>query len=106
MNASTLNARTRGFGLSVAITSIVSALLVVAKEVNEGLLNFMKAVSVHHWVTHGVFDVVVFLVLGLALSRSNQGQGPAISDEKLILAVAAGFLLGCVAIAAFYLIAG
>jgi len=106
MNASTLNARTRGFGLSVAITSIVSALLVIAKETNEGLLAFMKAVSVHHWVTHGVFDVLVFLVLGLALSRSNQGQGPNIADEKLITVVAAGFLLGCVAIAAFYLIAG
>jgi hypothetical protein len=106
MNASTLNARTRGFGLSVAITSIVSALLVIVKETNEGLLNFMKAVTVHHWVTHGIFDVLVFLALGVALSRSNQGQGPAIGDEKLTWTVVGGFLLGCVAIAAFYLIEG
>jgi hypothetical protein len=103
---STLNAKTRGFGLSVAITSLISALLVILKELNEGLVTFMKNLTVHHWVTHGIFDVIVFVALGLLLSRSNGGQGPDITDEKLIKVVAGGFLLGCFIIAGFYLFVG
>ena len=104
--SSTLNAQTRGFGLSVAITSILSALLVVVKELNPGLVTFMKNLTVHHWVTHGLFDVLVFVVLGLLLTKSNGGQGPDIGDEKLIKVIAACFLLSCFAIAGFYLIEG
>lgn len=103
---STLNANTRGFGLSVAITSIASALLVMAKELNDGLFTFMKTVTMHHWVTHGIFDVLLFLAVGFLLSRSNGGKGPDISDEKLVTVIASGFLLGGFAIAAFYLIHG
>ena len=71
MNTSELNATTRAFGLSVAVTSILSALLVVAKELNEGLLNFMKHVTMHHWVTHGIFNIIVFLLVGFVLSKAN-----------------------------------
>jgi nitric oxide reductase large subunit len=106
MSTSTLNAQTRGFGLSVAITSILSALLVIVKETNDGLMNFMKHVTVHHWVTHGIFDVAVFVILGLLLAKSNNGQGPDIDDEKFIKVVVGGFLLGCLTVAAFYLIHG
>ncbi|MDR3640651.1 MAG: hypothetical protein P4L39_04960 [Humidesulfovibrio sp.] len=106
MSTSTLNAQTRGFGLSVAITSIVSALLVLAKEANPGLVTFMKDLTVHHWVTHAIFDVIVFVAVGFLLAKSNNGQGPAIGDEKLIQIIVGGFLLGCVIIAGFYLITG
>lgn len=103
MSTTTLNAQTRGFGLAVAITSVVSALLVIAKETNEGLLKFMKAVTVHHWVSHGIFNLIVFVAIGLILAKSNSGQGPAIDDDKLLNVVAGGFLLSCVLIAGFFL---
>ncbi len=106
MTTSTLNAQTRAFGLSAAVTCVASALLVVVKETNEGLLKFMKTITVHHWVTHGLFAVLLFLALGLLLARSNNGQGPAIGDDTVVKAVAGGFLLGCVIIAAFYLFIG
>ena len=103
----TLNAQTRGFGLAVAVTSIASALLVMAKELNEEtLLKFMKSVTVHHWVTHGIFDVLVFVALGLLLSKSNSGQGPAIDDEQLTKIVVGSFLLSNIGIAAFFIIHG
>lgn len=104
--STTLNAQTRGFCLSVAITSVASALLMVAKETNPGLKAFMKSLTVHHWMTHGIFDVLLFLVLGLLLAKSNNGQGPAMDDDKLISVTAGGFLLGCVIIAGFFLIEG
>ncbi|MBU1230164.1 MAG: hypothetical protein KKA55_10385 [Proteobacteria bacterium] len=107
MSTSTLNAQTRAFGLSVAITSIVSALLVIAKESNEDtLLKFMKTVTPHHWITHGLFNLILFVALGLILAKSNNGQGPALDDDKLINVTAGGFLLSCFIIAGFFLIGG
>ncbi len=103
MSDSTFNSSTRAYGLSLAVTSVVSGLLVVLKELNEGVLTFMKAITVHHWVTHGLFDVAIFLIIGAVLSKSNQGQGVKIDDECLIKAVTVGFLLGCGIVAAFYL---
>lgn len=104
MSTTTLSAQTRAYGLSVAITCILSAILVIAKETNEALLLFMKSVTVHHWVTHGIFNILVFLALGQLLSRVNSGQGPDIDDEKLGNIVVGGFLLGSVAIAGFFLL--
>jgi hypothetical protein len=104
--STTLNAQTRAFGLSVAIVSVINALLVIAKETNEGLLKFMKTTTVHHWVSHGIFNLVLFIALGLILAKSNNGQGPAIEDEKLLNVIAGGFLLGCALIAGFFLVEG
>ncbi len=106
MSTSTLNAQTRGFCLSVAITSVVSALLMSAKELNPGLKDFMKSLTVHHWVTHGVFNLLFFLALGFLLAKSNNGQGPAIDDDKLINVTVGGFVLGCAIVAGFFLIEG
>lgn len=104
--SSTLNAQTRAFGLSVAITSILSALLVIAKELNTGLKGFMKSITVHHWVSHGIFNLIVFVALGLLLAKSNNGQGPAMDDEHLTKVLVSCFLLGCALIAGFFLIHG
>lgn len=104
--STTLNAQTRSYGLSVAITSVASALLMIAKELNPGLMGLMKSLTVHHWVTHGVFNLIVFAALGMLLAKSNNGQGPAIDDDKLLNMVAGGFLLGCALIAGFFLIEG
>lgn len=106
MSTSTLNAQTKAFGLSVAIVSVVSALLVVAKETNAGLMAYMKTVTMHHWLSHGIFNLVLFVALGLLLAKSNNGQGPAIEDDKLLTVVVGGFVLGCALIAGFFLIGG
>ncbi|MBI3436853.1 MAG: hypothetical protein HY056_17515, partial [Proteobacteria bacterium] len=49
-----VNKYTASFGLSLGLTSLFNALLVVIKETNEDtVLAWMKA-SGHHWVTQGV----------------------------------------------------
>ena len=60
----TLGSGAIGFGISYAITNVLSALLVVLKESNETVYNLLTAMTSHHWVTHGLLDIIVFLVLG------------------------------------------
>ncbi len=63
------------FGLSLAITSLFSAALVLLKETNEGVMNWMKAATGHHWVTHGLVVLVLFIVLGFLLAWARPAKG-------------------------------
>ena len=93
---------TAAYGLSFAITSILSALLVILKETNEDtILAWMKAATGHHWVTHGLIDIVIFLLLGWLLARL--GRGIRMSANSLIAVVAGAEILGGLIIAGFYL---
>jgi len=95
---------TKSFGLSYAITSLISALLVIIKESNEEtVLAWMKAASGHHWITHGIIDVIIFVVLGWALSMPNSGQGLKISANALIGNIVAATLISGLLIAGFFI---
>ena len=66
----------RSFGLSFAITSLFSVLLLILKETNQNtVMAWMKAATTHHWITHTLLDVIIFVVLGLVLAKANNGQG-------------------------------
>jgi hypothetical protein len=97
---------TVSYGLSLAITSVLSALLVVLKELNEPLLNLMKQVTIHHWVTHGAFDLIVFVVLGWLFAQLNGGAGPKMSAKTFITVLVGSVVIGGLIIAGFYLIVG
>jgi hypothetical protein len=74
------------FGISYAITSILSAVLVVMKESNEAVHDGLAAITGHHWVTHGALNLIVFVVLGIVLSRTSVAQMSA----KLLIATMIG----------------
>ena len=94
----------RSFGLSFAITSIVSAILVIVKESNENtVLAWMKAATGHHWITHGLFDLILFMFLGWALSRPNNGEGVEISANRLIGSIAGAIVVSGLLIMGYYI---
>ncbi len=97
---------TRSFGLSLAITCVLSAVLVIIKELDEHLLNWMKAATSHHWITHGVIDIVAFVLIGLALSRLGGEDGIRISPGNLAGTIMGSVVAGSIIIAGFYLIHG
>jgi len=97
---------TVSYGVSLAITVLLSALLVVFKELNDPLLNFMKKVTIHHWVTHGAFDLIIFVVLGWLLAQLNGGAGLKIPTKNFITMIVGVVVLGGLIIAGFYLIVG
>jgi len=56
----TNTAKEKGVGISYAITCIFSALLVVLKERNDAIHDEMVVITGHHWVTHGVLNLIIF----------------------------------------------
>ncbi len=95
----TANAKVTGYGISYAITSILSALLVVLKESNESVLNLMISLTGHHWITHGLLDVILFVVLGAILSRQNI----TMNGNTLIMSVVGSTIVSGLIIAGFFL---
>lgn len=59
---------TAGFGISLVVTNFLNAVILLIKEKNESVMGAMKAALGHHWTTHGVIIIVVFLVLGFIFS--------------------------------------
>jgi hypothetical protein len=91
---------TVSFGLALAITAIFSALLVVIKELSENtVLALMKRATGHHWITHTIIDLIVFVALGFLLTKVE------ISPERLSRIIIGATVAGGVIIAGFYLLA-
>ncbi|MBV1788093.1 hypothetical protein KQ940_08495 [Marinobacterium sp. D7] len=92
----------RAFALSFAITSLLSALLVVLKEQNEDtVLAWMKAATGHHWITHGVLVVVVFILLGWLLAQTKLGS--RLTGNGLSAVISGSVVLSGVVIAGYFI---
>ncbi|UTV30976.1 hypothetical protein [Photobacterium atrarenae] len=90
-----------GFSLSYAVTSIFSALLVVLKEISETIHHVLVVITGHHWVTHGLLDLILFVALGFVLSRK---YGDAdITDNALIMSITGSTILSGLIISGYYL---
>ena len=97
----TVGASVTGFGLAYAITSVLSALLVVLKERSEAVHAGLVAITGHHWVTHGLLNLVVFLVLGLVLSRA--GGGMRMTANVLITIIAGATVVSGLIIVGYFI---
>jgi hypothetical protein len=83
---------TSGFVLSAAITVLFNTGLAWAKDAYPPLTGFMKSLSGHHWTTHGLADLVLFIGLGFIFMNAKVAQ--KINPKRLT-----GALIGAVAIA-------
>lgn len=89
---------TESFGLSLAVTVLFSTLLVIVKELSEHtVMAWMKRVTVHHWVTHAIIDLIIFVALGFLLTRFK------VSSKALVTIIVAAVVIGGFTIAGFYL---
>lgn len=97
----------KSFGVSFVITSLFSALLVVLKETSpKTVMAWMKAATPHHWITHTLLDLIIFVILGVVLAKANNGQGIKISPDKLNSFIVGAFVVSGLIIAGFFLIGG
>ena len=65
----TLDATATAFGISAAVAIVFNTLLAWVKDAYDPLNTLMAHVGGHHWTTHGLVDVIVFLGLGAILMR-------------------------------------
>ena len=90
--SSKLGRSSAAFGMAAAITALFNTALAWAKDAYQPLNNLMNSIAGHNWTTQGLADVILFLALGLILSKTRMAQ--TIKPQGLIL-----FLLGAVVIA-------
>jgi hypothetical protein len=70
------------FVLAAAITVVFNTALTWAKDAYGPLNSFMKSVSGHHWTTHGLADVILFIGLGLIFLKT--GAAEKINPNRLV----------------------
>jgi hypothetical protein len=99
-DADTVNAKVAGYGISYAITSLLSALLVVLKESNDSVRELLVALTGHHWISHGLLDVIVFVALGAILSRRHLN----LSGNALITSVVGSTILSALIVVGFFVL--
>lgn len=100
----TLGKYTAGFGLAMAITMIFTSLFLILKENSKGLKDGLASMLGHHWTSHGVITIIVFIVLGVLFSRLRIEESWGIDGWKLTAIIAAGTVLGGLIIIGFFLL--
>lgn len=102
MTNNTLDKTTIGFGLSAAVMSILNTLLVIFKEMTPPFKAGMASAMGHHWTTHGVAVLGLYLVLGFVLAGAVKPE--SWGADKLGKTILWSVIIGAVALAAFYLL--
>ncbi len=95
-----------GFGLSLIIMLIFNALLVIVKESVDPLMNAMKAVTGHHWTTHGIVVMALFLILGFIFSGLQPEGKPWLGAKSVTKWTIIATIIGYLLIVCFYLFIG
>ncbi len=96
--SSRLGRASSAFVLAAGVAILFNTALAWAKDAYAPLNKFMGSVTGHHWTTHGLADVILFLGLGLILFRAKVGE--KIRPDRLI-----SFLIWSVAVASIGLVA-
>ena len=92
---------TAGFGLSVVVTSLLNAVILIIKEKSDAVMSAMKAALGHHWTTHGVIVIIVFLVVGFVFSGMKFEE--KIDARTMQRYIIGAVILSSVVIAGFFL---
>jgi hypothetical protein len=104
MENTCLSKYTVSFGLSLALTSVINALLVVAKEKIPPVMVALQKLTGHHWVSHSAIILILFGFFGWLFTTANGGQGLKITVNRLIATIMAGVVAAGLIIIGFYLV--
>ena len=59
------------FGLSAAIAIVFNTVLAWIKDAYDPLNSLMASLTGHHWITHGLADIAVFVIVGVVFMRRD-----------------------------------
>ncbi len=95
-----LPAATSGFALAAAITFLVNTALACTKDASAPLKAFMKSIAGHDWTTQGLFDLALFVVLGLIFARTRVAD--RIDAGRLVTILVASVAIASAGLALWY----
>ena len=96
-------AKAAAYALSASITVIFNVLLAFIKDSYPPLNSFMASLTGHHWRTHGLADVILFLVLGwIFVSRGIPAKG---LTNNSVVTLAGSVIVAGAALGLWFLVA-
>jgi hypothetical protein len=101
MEKSRVDKYAAGFGMSLAVTCVLNAMILVIKEKNDAVMGAMKAAMGHHWTMHGVIVIVCFLVLGFIFSAMRLET--KFDSHRTLKYIIWGVIIGGLITAGFFL---
>ena len=101
MEDSPMDKYAAGFGMSLAVTSVLNAIILVIKEENDAVMKALKAALGHHWTTHGVIVIVLFVVLGFVFSAMRLET--RFDSHRILKYIIWGVIIGGAITAGFFL---
>lgn len=105
MQEPALSRYTAPFGWSLAVCAVLNAVIVIAKEKSKSVNGWMQRMTGHHWTTHVLIVLLMFLALGFIFAQTNRQGETKNSGDRLARIVVAGVVAGVLIIGGFYLIA-
>ena len=90
-----------GFGLSYAVVALFSAVLVIVKELVDPVFDLLVLPTGHHWGTHGILVIILFLVLGFVFANMDL-SGFVKDNDTLNLYIIGSTVIGFLLIFLFF----
>ncbi len=87
------------FGLAAVVTIVFNTVLALVKDAYGPLNAAMAALTGHHWITHSLVDIAVFLLLGFIF----RSAGARFGGQRLALLLIAACLVGGGGLALWFL---
>jgi hypothetical protein len=105
MENNPVSKHTVSFGLALALSSVINALLVIAKEKSPTIRAGMQTITGSHWITHVAIVLILFVSFGWLLASAKSGHGVTMPVNRLIKTIVASVAAAALIIVGFYLIA-
>jgi len=93
--------RAAGFAYAVIATVLFNTMLALTKDAYAPLNGFMARLTGHHWITHAIFDLVVFFAVGFTMA--NRGIPRVGLTEGLAVRVALAVAVAAAGLGAWFL---
>lgn len=85
------------------ISALFNSFLVIAKETNEGIHEWLVSAFGHHWIGHGILVILVFILgtlVGMGIYRGEELTDSL--SQKLAMSVVAFTVISVLLIAGFF----
>jgi hypothetical protein len=77
--------------MAAGVAILFNTALAWAKDMSPKLNDFLKSVAGHHWTTHGLADLAIFLALGFVLTAT--GATKKMDPSRVIIFLAGSVIL-------------